>query len=68
MSLSDDRWVHISDVECEQESPKAILIHYENEDIWIPKIAIHEDSEVYEAGTTGTLIVAEYIASDRGLI
>ena len=35
---------------------------------WIPKNQITEDSEVYEIGTEGTLIITEWLARERGWI
>ena len=32
---------------------------------WIPKSQITEDSEVYKAGTCGTLIVTEWLAEQK---
>ena len=34
--------------------------------VWIPKSSIHEDSECYEAGTYGTLVVFDWFAENRG--
>jgi len=33
---------------------------------WVPKSVIHEDSEVYQAGGEGNLVVYEWFAIDRG--
>jgi len=32
---------------------------------WIPKRAIHDDSEVYEIGTSGTLVVFDWFAENE---
>ncbi len=29
---------------------------------WIPQVAIHDDSDVYEEGTSGTLVVEDWFA------
>lgn len=35
---------------------------------WVPKEAIHYDSEVWENGHEGKLIVAEWLAEKRGWV
>lgn len=35
---------------------------------WIPKSVIHEDSEVYQKGHEGTLVVYEWFAEKEELI
>lgn len=60
-------------VELEVETPvqrasdKAILVSIEGEEVWIPQSQIHDDSEVYGKGHTGTLIVSRWIAEQKGL-
>jgi len=45
----------------------AILVMIEDEEVWIPKAMIHNDSEVYQMGTSGTLIVPLWFAEKKGL-
>lgn len=62
--------VSFKDVRCERESDKAILVSipdYE-QPMWIPRSQIHEDSEVYGEGHTGTLVISEWIAKQKDLI
>ena len=59
--------VEIHDVFVEAETDRAILCIIENEEFWIPKSQIHDDSEVYEKGQDGTLIVTEWWAKKEGL-
>ncbi len=43
-------------------SPKAILVTLKDESPktrWVPQDCIHDDSEVYEAGQVGKLVVIE---------
>lgn len=62
-------------VVCDGETKKAIHVRMDVEhkimddrtkrwsvtkQTWIPKLCIHEDSEVYEPGNEGTLIVEEW--------
>ena len=50
------------DVECIKETEKAALVKINGAEVWIPKKAIHDDSEVFEVGQTGTLAVGEWFA------
>lgn len=70
----------IEDVEvlAESSNGKSILASAECEEFegddshkdankcWVPKKQITEDSEVYKMGTSGTLIVTEWLAKERG--
>lgn len=67
----------IDDAVCIHESDKAILItapvfgddrNGKPVEVWIPQSQITEDSEVWKVGDTGTLIVTEYLAEQRGWI
>ncbi len=49
-----------------RETDKALLVVVEGEEVWIPKGQIHDDSEVYRQGDTGTLIVSLWIAEQKG--
>lgn len=61
-------------VEIEVDTPvrrvtsKAILVVVEGEEKWIPQSLIHDDSEIYGEGHTGTLIVPEWFARKEGLV
>jgi hypothetical protein len=50
------------------ETSKALLVEFEGEKVWIPRSQIHDDSEVYAEGHTGTLIVSRWIAEQKGLV
>lgn len=55
-------------VTVEHETDKAILCLFEDgTKMWIPKYVIDEDSEVYEMGTEGTLIVRDDFAEREGV-
>lgn len=51
-----------------QETDKAILVRLEDEqEVWIPKSVIHDNSEVYsEKSGEGMLVVAEWWAERNG--
>ena len=55
---------------CDKDTDKACLVEgvEYSEPLWIPKSQIDDDSEVYAAGTSGTLIVSEWIATEKGLL
>lgn len=53
------------------QTPKAILVARKGGDeqatkMWVPQWAVHEDSEVFEEGTEGKLIVKVKFAEDEG--
>ena len=50
------------------ESTKALLCIIDDEEYWIPKSQIHEDSEVSEVGDEGDLIISEWLAIEKGLV
>jgi hypothetical protein len=52
-----------------RETAKALLVELDGEDeVWIPKSVIHEDSEVYSMNSgEGSLIVEEWWAEANGL-
>ena len=50
------------------ESPLAILVTIDDEDYWVPKSQVHDDSEVYSLKSgPGTLVVARWWAKKEGL-
>lgn len=50
------------------ETDAAILVEIDDEEHWIPKSQIHDNSEVYASGTEGQLIVSEWLAEKKGLV
>ncbi len=57
----------------DSDSGEALLVEadeFEDEGFgntkWIPHSQIHEDSEVYKPGTSGDLIVTEWLAEQNG--
>ena len=57
------------DAECTHATEKAIKVLApelgENE-VWIPQSAVHEDSEVFQKGDTGTLVIKGWFAEQKG--
>lgn len=62
--------VTFEDVKCLHETDGAILVEVDGEKVWIPKVCVHDDSEVFDAedNSTGKLVVTERIALQKGLI
>ena len=52
-----------------RETAKALLVRLESEDSerWVPKSVLHDDSEVYEIGHEGEVVVKEWWARREGL-
>lgn len=63
----DDLWR--GEVTVIRMSPKAILVNYENDEQWVPKSQIHDDSGVYSKtaiGNTGELVMPRWLAEKKG--
>jgi hypothetical protein len=57
------------DVKCIAETTDAILVVMDDgKEHWIPKSQVHDDSEVYEKGGEGKLIISQWIAEEKGLV
>lgn len=56
------------DAECVAETTDAICVNIDGKEIWFPKTHVDADSEVYEKGGEGTLIVTQWIAEQKGLV
>lgn len=64
-----DRFVSVSNCAAIKETPKAILVQCAEweEDLWIPKSQISDDSEVAADGDEGTLVISSWIAEQKGI-
>lgn len=53
--------------ECVRQNPRSIVVENVEDGmrLLIPDSQIHEDSEVYEKGTEGSLIVTAWLARER---
>lgn len=53
-----------------RESPKALLIRFDGQEMWVPKSCIHDDSEVFDAkdNAEGKLVLKGWFAADKGLL
>lgn len=57
--------------EAVHQTDGALLVESENFDSddckeWIPQSVIHEHSEVWKMGTSGTLVIKEWFAKKKG--
>lgn len=59
--------VKLDDVRAIKETDAALLCDINGEEIWIPKSQIDDDSEVWQEGDDGVLIISEFIAEKKGL-
>ena len=50
------------------ETDKAIRVVIDGKPCWVPKSQIHDDSEVYQSGTSGKLIVSQWWAEKEELV
>lgn len=57
----------IAKVKAIRQTDKALLCKIDDDDVWVPKSLIHDDSEVYEPGHHGKLVVAQWFAEKEGL-
>lgn len=64
----NDNDVTIEDVTVEHETDSALLCLIDGQKIWIPKSHIRDESEVYEKGTEGKLVISEWIAEQKNLV
>lgn len=54
-----------------KETWRALLISapdFDDEPFWVPKACIHDNSDVYEADTEGSLIVETWFAEKQGWV
>ena len=56
----------IEDCEAKVETDSALLVDIDGDEVWVPKSVIHDDSEVYEKGHEGTLVVESWWARKKG--
>lgn len=71
MSHADrENTVSFDDCEAAKETDKALLVYFGDleKKLWVPKSQIHDDSEVWEEGQSGTLVVTGWWAGKNGLL
>lgn len=50
------------------ETDKVLLVSIDGQEIWIPKSQVSDNSEVYQKGDSGTMIISLWIAEQKGLV
>lgn len=65
----DDEPIRVEDCACTKATAKAILVTNPDwpDGRWVPLSVVHDDSDVYEPGTDGTLVVAAWWGRKEGL-
>jgi hypothetical protein len=69
MAISKTDGVNLGQAQAIGGTEKALRVQLEseNEPRWIPRSQIHDDSEVYDTGTDGDLVVTRWFAEKEGL-
>lgn len=64
--------VELKNATIKRGSTKAILVQFEHDGVvaeeWFPLSQVHDDSEIWSPGETGTLLVTHWIAAQKGLV
>jgi hypothetical protein len=65
-----DKIVRFEGAVCTKATEKALLCVVNGEEVWIPQSQIADESEVFDDtdNAEGTLVVSEWIATQKGLI
>jgi len=70
MARATDDAYEVGIVRCKKETDLALLVEGEclpKGTLWVPKSVVHDDSEVFEEGHEGKLVVKEWFAEKEGL-
>jgi hypothetical protein len=59
--------IRIDDVTILRTTDMAVLFEIDGSEYWIPQSQIDDDSEVWEEGDEGTLVISKWIADQKGL-
>ena len=65
---SNDELVEFEDVEVIAQTDKAILCRINGDEKWIPQSQVHDNSEIWNKGDEGTLVVTLWWAVKAGLV
>lgn len=60
--------VEFEDTRCIAETTDAIKCVVDEQEVWIPKSQVTDNSEVWKKGDEGKLVITEWIATEKGLI
>lgn len=64
----DKSSVTLEDVKALRGTDKALLCLIAGNEVWVPQSQITDDSEVYQSGDEGKLVVTRWIAEQKGWI
>ena len=67
MAISRDECVSVEVERVKCATDKALCVVVEGEEVWIPRSQIHDDSEVWDEGHEGTLVVPLWLAEAKGI-
>ena len=61
--------VEVEGCEAISHTARAILVRVPGleDPVWFPQSQVDDDSEVYISGTSGTLVISDWIAHEKGL-
>ena len=59
--------IRIDDVTILRMTDMAVLCEIDGSEYWIPQSQIDDDSEVWEEGDGGMLVISKWIADQKGL-
>lgn len=65
--MEETDFERFSNVTCLKETANAILVDISGRSHWIPKSQISDDSEVYQIGNEGELIVSSWFCEKEGI-
>lgn len=60
--------VSLKNVTALRGTDKALLCLIDGEEVWIPTSQIHDNSEVYEVGDDGVLVITHWLATQKGFV
>lgn len=63
-----DEVVTLNGVACIRGTEAALLCRIDGKEVWIPRSHVDDDSEVWEPGQEGDLVISEWIATQKGLV
>ena len=66
--MSRGEKVSFESVTVVRATEKALLCRIDGKEHWIPQSQIDDDSEVYREGDEGTLVISEWLATQKGLV
>jgi hypothetical protein len=64
---TSESYIYPTQVKALRETDRALLCADSNgNEFWVPKSQLHDDSEVFEVGGEGKLVVTRWLADQKG--